>query len=60
VVLDVGEKQGVLEDGILLVNRNGRLVAKVQVRSVQPERSVANVLQSWKLGEVMEGDEVIP
>jgi myosin heavy subunit len=60
VVLDVGEKQGALEDGVMIVNRNGRLVAKVQIRSVQTDRSIANVLPNWKLGEVMEGDEVIP
>jgi cell shape-determining protein MreC len=60
VVLDVGQNQGVLEDGVLLVNRKGRLVAKVQVRSVQSDRSIANVMPNWKLGDVMEGDQVIP
>ncbi|MGO8930428.1 MAG: hypothetical protein ACLQU3_26470 [Limisphaerales bacterium] len=60
VVLSVGENQGVLEYGELLVNRNGRLVAKVVVRSVQKDRSIANVLPGWELGEVMEGDLVIP
>jgi hypothetical protein len=60
VVLNVGEDQGVLERGELLVNRNGRLVAKVVVRSVQKDRSIANVLPGWELGEVMEGDLVIP
>ena len=60
VVLDVGENQGILEHGELLVNRNGKLVAKVIVRSVQKDRSVANVLPGWALGEVMEGDLVIP
>jgi hypothetical protein len=60
VVLNVGEDQGVLERGELLVNRNGRLVAKVVVRSVQKDRCIANVLPGWELGEVMEGDLVIP
>jgi hypothetical protein len=60
VVLDIGGEQGVLEYGELLVNRNGRLVAKVVVRSVQKDRSIANVLPGWELGEVMEGDMVIP
>jgi hypothetical protein len=60
VVLNVGQDQGVLEHGELLVNRNGRLVAKVKVRSVQKDRSIANVLPGWQLGEVMEGDQVIP
>jgi regulator of replication initiation timing len=60
VVLNIGSKQGAVESGVMLVNRNGRLVAKVQLRSVQTDRSIANVLPDWKLGDVMEGDEVIP
>jgi hypothetical protein len=60
VVLNVGEDQGVLERGELLVNRNGRLVAKVVVSTVQKDRCIANVLPGWELGEVMEGDLVIP
>jgi hypothetical protein len=60
VVLNVGEDQGVLERGELLVNRNGKLVAKVVVRSVQKDRCIANVQPGWELGEVMEGDLVIP
>lgn len=60
VVLNIGEKQGALENGVMLVNRNGRLVAKVQIRSLQPDRCIANVLPNWKLGDVMEGDQVIP
>jgi hypothetical protein len=60
VIVNVGENQGALEHGELLVNRNGRLVAKVVIRTVQKDRSVANVLPGWKLGEVMEGDQVIP
>jgi myosin heavy subunit len=60
VVVDVGETQGVKQDGELLVSRNGKLVAKVVVRSVQKDRSIANVMPGWKLGEVLEGDQVIP
>ncbi len=59
VVLDIGEKQGVLKYGQMLVNRNGKLVAKVQIRSVQSDRSIANVMPGWKLSEVMEGDQVL-
>ncbi|MEO6184326.1 MAG: hypothetical protein ABIP71_14710 [Verrucomicrobiota bacterium] len=61
VVLDIGEKQGVLERGEMLVNRRGVLVAKVRITSVGPERSVANILPDWKGKEieVMEGDQVL-
>jgi hypothetical protein len=59
-VLDIGENQGVLEYGELLVNRNGKLVGKIVVRTVQKDRSVANLLPGWEIGEVLEGDQVIP
>jgi hypothetical protein len=60
VVLNIGQDQGVLEDGELLVSREGKLVAKVVVRSVEKTRCIANVVPGWKLGEVIEGDEVSP
>jgi hypothetical protein len=60
VVLDIGDEQGVLQDGELLVSRDGKLVAKVIVRTVEKDRSVANVMPGWKLGEVFEGDMVSP
>jgi hypothetical protein len=60
VVLNVGEDQGVLANGELLVSRDGKLVAKVIVRSVQRDRCIANLVPGWKLGDVYEGDVAIP
>ncbi len=60
VVLDVGEDQGVIPDGELLVSREGKLVAKVVVHSVQKDRCIANLVPGWKIGEMIEGDEVSP
>jgi len=60
VVLDVGENQGVLERGEMLVNRNSRLVAKVRILRVDKDRCIANVVPGWKLGEIVEGDAAIP
>lgn len=60
VVLDVGEDQGVIPDGELLVSRQGKLVAKVIVHSVQKDRCIANLVPGWKIGEMIEGDEVSP
>ncbi len=59
VVLNIGESDGVLERGEMLVNRGGRLVAKVRVLSVEPRTSVANVLPDWRQVEIMEGDAVM-
>jgi hypothetical protein len=60
VVLDIGDEQGVLPDGELLVSRDGKLVAKVIVRTIEKDRCIANIVPGWKLGEVFEGDEVTP
>lgn len=59
VVLNIGEKQGVLENGKLLVNRDGKLIAKVRITKVEPERSIANVIPEWQQSEIMEGDQVL-
>ena len=61
VILDIGENQGVLERAQMLVNRDGKLIGKVQITQVEPNRSIANVLQDWKQEgtEIMEGDQVI-
>lgn len=60
VVLNIGDDAGVLQDGELLVSRQGKLVAKVVIRSVQKDRCIANVVPGWKLGEMIEGDDVTP
>jgi hypothetical protein len=60
VVLDIGDDQGVLQQGQLLVSRDGKLVAKVIVTRTDKDRSVANVMPGWKLGEIFEGDTVTP
>src|SRR3954471_12261138 len=44
VVLNVGADQKVLERAELLINRDGKLVAKVKVASVQKDRCVCNVI----------------
>jgi len=60
IVINVGEDQQVVPHAQLLVNRDGKLVAKVIVSSVQKDRCVANVMSGWQLGDVYEGDVVIP
>jgi len=60
VVLNIGEDQGVISEGELLVSRQGKLVGKIIVRSVEKDRSIANLVPGWKLGEMIEGDEVCP
>lgn len=60
VVIDIGDEKGVLPDSELLVSRNGKLVAKVIVKSVEKDRAIANLVPGWKLGDMYEGDDVTP
>jgi predicted nucleic acid-binding Zn-ribbon protein len=60
VVVNVGEAQGAVSNGELLVSRQGKLVAKVVLRNVEKNRSIANLVPGWKLGDPIEGDEVTP
>jgi len=59
VVLNLGEKEGVRNRGVLMVSRDGKLVGKVQVRRVEGERSIADILPGWRVSEVREGDLVM-
>jgi hypothetical protein len=59
VVLDIGSNQGAVERGEMLVNRGGKLIAKVKLTDVQSDRSIANVIPGDQLGEVRETDQVI-
>lgn len=60
LVLDVGSKLGLKDRAVLLISRNGTLVAKVRVMNVQLDRCIANIMPGWKLKDVMEGDQVFP
>ena len=61
VVLNVGSDQGALEGGLLMVRRGDKLVGKVKIVTVEANRSVANVLPTWKQGDVAvaAGDQVL-
>jgi hypothetical protein len=60
VILNIGDDQGAIPDGELLVSREGKLVAKVIISRVEKDRCIANIVPGWKLGELIEGDDVSP
>jgi len=60
VVVNIGGDQGAIEDGEMLISRDGKLVAKVIIRRVEKDRCIANIVPGWKIGEVFEGDMVTP
>ena len=59
VVLNVGEQDGVRENGELMISRGGKLVGKVQISSVETDRSIANVMPGWLQTDIQVGDEVL-
>jgi hypothetical protein len=60
VVLNFGANQGALENGELLVHRNGQPVAMVRIKSLKPDSCIANVVSGYRLHEILEGDAVFP
>jgi hypothetical protein len=59
VVVDIGENNGVKPFGQMMVNRNGKLVGKIQITTVEPNQSIANLLPDWKQADIQIGDQVI-
>jgi hypothetical protein len=59
VVLNIGQDQGAKPRGVMMVDRDGKLLGKVRITSVTKDKCVANILPEWKRGEMMEGDEVL-
>ena len=58
VVINLGEKDLMVPEGVLMVQRNGKLIGKVRITEVRADRSIANIIPGWKLDEPMEGDMV--
>lgn len=59
VIINVGGKQGALVDGEMVITRNGEMVGKLRIATVEPDYSVANIIQSWKKKDAVEGDTVL-
>ena len=59
VVVSVGESDGARQAGKLMVSREGKLVGKIQITSIEPNQSVANVLPGWKQADIQVGDTVL-
>ena len=61
VVLNIGDKQGAVQNGVMLVVRNGQPIAKVRITSVEPSTAIADILpNSLRKGiTIQPGDDVI-
>jgi hypothetical protein len=56
VLLDIGANNGVLERGEMVIRRGDKLIGKVSIVSVEPTRSIANILPAWRQGDVTVAD----
>ena len=61
VLLDIGSNAGLLERGQMKVHRDGKLVSRVRIISVEPTSAIANVMPEWQQPgqQVSEGDAVL-
>jgi len=59
VIINVGGKQGALVDGEMVITRGGEVVGKLRLSTVEADYSVANIIQSWKKKDAVEGDTVL-
>jgi negative regulator of sigma E activity len=59
VVLNIGSDQGAKQLGVMMVDRDGKLLGKVRISSVTKTECIANIMPDWKRGNIMEGDEVL-
>jgi len=59
VVLDIGANQGVVENAAMIIYRDGNLIGKIKITSVEPSIAIGDIIPEWKKGEAQEGDSVV-
>ena len=61
VVLDMGDRQGVVPSSEMLVMRQGALIAKIRISSVEPTTSIGDILSNTLARgvQVQPGDTVV-
>lgn len=58
VEVSIGFDDGLRKGHYLEVSRDGRYVGKLRVRNTEPNRAVAEILQDYSEGMILEGDRV--
>lgn len=59
VILDIGEEQGLSLNTEMLVHRDDNLVGRVRVINVKETFAIADILTSWTVVPLEEGDHVV-
>ncbi|TFE66606.1 hypothetical protein A7Q09_09755 [Methylacidiphilum sp. Yel] len=59
VVLNIGEKDGLVENGELEVFRNKQFLGKIKIVSTEPSTAVADIVMDSLKGNIQPGDDVL-
>ncbi|QSR86950.1 hypothetical protein EM20IM_00825 [Candidatus Methylacidiphilum infernorum] len=59
VVLNIGEKDGLVENGELEVFRNKQFLGKIKIVSTEPSTAVADIVMDSLKGNIQPGDDVV-
>lgn len=59
VVLNVGDKDNVVRNAVLIVYRGNDYIGKVRVVSTEAHTAVADILPEWAKGDIQAGDDVL-
>ena len=59
VVLNIGEKDGLVEKGELIVSRNKVVIGRIRVVSTEANTAVADILVNTLQGQIEPGDDVL-
>ncbi len=59
VVLNIGEKDGLVEKSELIVSRNKQVIGRIRVVSTEANTAVADILVDTLQGQIQDGDDVL-
>ena len=59
VVLNIGANHGLLQNGEMIISREGKLIARVKISKVNTDYAIANVVRGFKVNDIREGDDVL-
>ncbi len=59
VVLDIGTKEGLVNNAFMLVHRADQLVGRVRITNAQEHMAIADIQTDWVAGPLQEGDNVL-
>ena len=59
VVLDIGTKEGLVNNAYMLVHRADQLIGRVRITNAQDHMAIADIQREWASAPLQEGDRVL-